>query len=1529
MKSDKIYNQNLCKFITHAFIDLHELGSSDCEKLRNLVAALDKNGEISYPEAHKILYPGSELKKAENNIRAFRKRIKTAAELANVEYEIHVSANRKGGQENRKLWISASSVLISSAIDTIRDNPNYDPEKYVENRAVDIHENESNENGKESYTFFISYAHADENQRYNFTKELETNLKDDRINFAFWKDRDILIGKNFETEIEEALNNCDYGLLLISPDFITSDFIKNVEIPPLLEKGILPVGLKNTPFSDLKNLGIEKFQVFTYGDVKTMFYEDTGEDTRIPFFNKLKENIIKRIREDKEKIAKKIKAERNVIRKLQDCRDFADEEGYCYKHYQYILGEKEHFGLKRLVTKDAKSRNIVLDEIAAWQSDETKPPVFALLGDFGTGKTFTTRMLAHIAKNNPGIKPVFYCDLRWTPKSSESRIPGLNNILQKTLETAEIEDIDVNHIKEKFRAGEIIVIFDGLDEKTVYMTDAEAQHFFNELMTIMPQKQEERKKCRLIFTCRSHYFKTVIAQNNFFSGEQRGELGESSFAGMKILMLDEEQIGQYLKKRFPENSRKQSKIKNILQNNESVSDLAKRPYLLSLICDTLPEIKDDEKLNLAGIYNLFVELWYKRDDTKHQLLTRHKEILLNELAMDMWKEGQRSFTISRLEEWLDDWYLKKDKLHHFYIDKLVSNKDFLSDDIRTASFLVRFGESDFRFAHSSLHEFFVARQMISSLKNNDKNMWQSLKPNREILNFFFALWDTDSEKERMETNLLLWLESPDKDINKILFEIWLTLDLPNNHKINLKNVTIKDSKIEGGEYLKDLSFINLENACLQSGEWENINLSSANLTGFKVFDSMLNSIVLDDTGISTGQFKNAHTRKLVKNGKDIFQEQFESKKIKKILNKCNIGFGHNSLVESVAWSPDGCYILSGSRDNSVRIWDADTGNLIRTFSGNNSGVSSVAWSPDGSKILSGSRDNSVRIWDSDTGNLIRTLSGHNSTVYSVAWSPDGSKILSGSSDKSVRIWDADTGNLIRTLSGHNSTVYSVVWSPDGSKILSGSSDNSVRIWDADTGDLINTLSGHNFSVESVTWSPDGSKILSRSSDKSVRIWDADTGDLIRTLSGHNSSVAWSPDGSKILSGSWDNSVRIWEADTGNLIRTLSGNNSPVSSVAWSPDGSKILSGSWDNSVRIWEADTGNLIRTLSGNNSPVSSVAWSPDGSKILSGSWDNSIRIWDADTGNLIRTLSGHNSSAYSVAWSPDGSKILSGSWDNSVRIWEADTGNLIRTLSGHNSSVYSVAWSPDGSKILSGSWDNSVRIWDADTGNIIHTLSGHNASVESVAWSPDGSNILSGYSDNSVGIWDADTGNLIRTLSGHNSDVYSVSWSPDGSKILSGSWDNSVRIWDAETGNLIRTLSGHNSAVNSVAWSPDGSKILSGSWDNSVRIWDADTGNLIRTLNGHNNTVVSVAWSPDGRKILSGSRDNSVRIWDADTGKMLKHIQITDSESYLLLNPENGDVEYVAGNAWKHLYGEALTEDGEIIYFNPEFVMDINGLD
>ena len=290
-------------------------------------------------------------------------------------------------------------------------------------------------------------------------------------------------------------------------------------------------------------------------------------------------------------------------------------------------------------------------------------------------------------------------------------------------------------------------------------------------------------------------------------------------------------------------------------------------------------------------------------------------------------------------------------------------------------------------------------------------------------------------------------------------------------------------------------------------------------------------------------------------------------------------------------------------------------------------VNSVAFSPDGKQIVSGSNSNNIiRLWDAATGRLIKTFSGDTSYVMSVAFSPDGKQIVSGSVDMTIKLWDVTTGDLIRTLSGHTSTVRSAVFSPDGRQIVSGSDDNTCKLWDANTGNIIRTFTGHTDTVHSVAFSPDGRQIVSGSSDKTIRHWDVGTGNLIRTY-GHTGQVysaKFSPDGSQIVSGSWNSTIRLWDANTGNLIRTFTGHTDMVISVAFSPDGRQIVSGSYDKTIKLWNVGTGNLIRTFTGRaNWLLQSVAFRPDGSQIVSGSWDKPpIRLWDVATGTQIRQM-------------------------------------------------------------------------------------------------------------------------------------------------------------------------------------------------------------------------------------------------------------------------------------------------------------------
>jgi len=290
--------------------------------------------------------------------------------------------------------------------------------------------------------------------------------------------------------------------------------------------------------------------------------------------------------------------------------------------------------------------------------------------------------------------------------------------------------------------------------------------------------------------------------------------------------------------------------------------------------------------------------------------------------------------------------------------------------------------------------------------------------------------------------------------------------------------------------------------------------------------------------------------------------------------------GHKGVIFRIAWSPDGKMIASPSRDMTIRIWDAETGELLEELKSHTDSVFCVSWSPDSSMFASDSHDNTIQIWDTKAWTLLRMLTGHEDPVWSVSWSPDGSMLASGSGDKTVRIWDTKTWNFLRTLTGHESSVWSVSWSPDGSMLASGSSDKTVRIWDTKTWNLLRTLTGHKRDVWSAAWSPDGNMLASGSMDKTVRIWDTKSGQQKNLLEGHTVdvlSVSFSADG-RFLASKGEN-VRLWRCDTWEPVAQLPEPFSGyISGLAFHP-GLPVLAtlGENDKVIRIWDLDVDLLL----------------------------------------------------------------------------------------------------------------------------------------------------------------------------------------------------------------------------------------------------------------------------------------------------------------------------------------------------------------
>ncbi len=618
---------------------------------------------------------------------------------------------------------------------------------------------------------------------------------------------------------------------------------------------------------------------------------------------------------------------------------------------------------------------------------------------------------------------------------------------------------------------------------------------------------------------------------------------------------------------------------------------------------------------------------------------------------------------------------------------------------------------------------------------------------------------------------------------------------------------------------------------------------------------------------------------------------------------------------------------------------------IATLSGHTDRITSMAFSPDGTTLASGSEDHTVKLWDVETRKQIATLSGHTNRVASVAFSSNGRTLASGASD-GIKLWDLATRESMAAL-GYGAT--SVSFSPDGATLASGSWDGTVRLWDVARREQIATLEGHMGSIYSVSFSPDGATLASGSWDGTVRLWDVARREQTAILSEHKaSSLAFSPDWST-LAGPWGNTVTLWDLATGAKIANLERQRGGVTSVSFSPDGTTLASGTGYGAVSLWDVVTLESVGTLSGHRSGVASVSFSPDGATLASGSEDGTVKLWETSEWTRPRPfglvkISGDDQQGPPGAALPhplvvevrdqydnpvpkaqvtftvtSGEGRFSGRFttehvradahgraggtltlapepgdnpvgvsiggrdlvtfnavgvgttvsimDGDYRTWHLPDGAKVRLgKGGIGQSDRAVAFSPDGQCLAVAS---SIGIWlyEVATSRALGLLPTA-SQVNSVAFSPDGT-VLASAQDNTVKLWDVVTSEQIAIFSSHTAGVYSVVFSPDGTTLAAGGYQT-VELWDVVKGRNVFYWEGEAGQVvfpNAVSFSQDGATLASGFQDGTVKLWDVATGTDIGTLSGHTNLVTSVAFSPDGTTLASGGADGAVRLWDVVT--------------------------------------------------------------
>ena len=1178
--------------------------------------------------------------------------------------------------------------------------------------------------------------------------------------------------------------------------------------------------------------------------------------------------------------------------------------------FQFNRGRATTLHKNAVEAASADEGDEVLATLHSWVRQPDAPPIFALLGEYGMGKTVScqrfARELRAARETDPSVPLALYFDLR-DVTGLINGVPTLDQIVEEVMARSWPRE-GATHTAADFHrwiSTGTVVIFDGLDEVLVKLTEGDGQVFTRTLLSIV---QPGAASPKVVVSCRTQYFRTLRDQQNHFTGQERGNARADLFRAMVLLPFSEDQIRRYLAAALPDED--PDRLLAMVRSIHDLGELTERPYTLSLVAQYIPDLEQDR---LAGrpvygvaLYRRTVENWLDRDEGKHQIRRSDKLPLAAHLAAHLWKSRQPALPARDIELWFQTWLDSEPGLRSRYAG---IHPDRLEEDLRTATFLARSdgpNDSTFRFCHTSMQEFFLAVYLRDALKVNEPSGWALPRPSDETLDFLGQLL-AEADDPKLVATLGEWRHQYREQVSENLFAYALRA-FAHDWPIPV----LRGLRLPG---------VDLDDLAVPAWEGRRLDLTGAVFTGATLRRAALDNVVLDRVDFSGAALNQAYFR----NCSATYSLWCGVDAPGAVWRGTQLGGADFSGVNLAGASFQHCQGVPDSVDATHQVPSSapvtKPGSAILRWHGS-SQVHMIAYRPGGRQLAAFGTDGVVRLWDAETGALVSTL-GHVGWAPALAYRPDGSQLATGGRDGVVRVWDAETGALVTTLGGEAGWVRLVAYRPDGGQLAVAGDDGVVRVWDAETGALVATLTGPTGSVWALAYRPDGGQLATGGDDGVVRVWDAETGALVATLTGPTGSVwalAYRPDGGQLATGGQSEDVRVWDTNTEALVTTLTtptGTAGWVQAVAYRPDGAQIAAAGGDGVVRIWDAPTGALVVALAGPDSPwiqvdtpwVQSVAYRPDGSQFVVGGNDGVARVWGAGSGILASSLAGHAGSFQSVAYRPNGSQLVIGGGDGVVQIWDAGSGVLLTSLGGHAGSVWAVAYRPNGSQLATGGADGVVQIWDADSAALVTTLAGRLGWTEVVVYRPDGSQLATS-GRGAVGIWDADTGAFVMSLTGDTGWVRAAAYRPDGSQLATGS-DDGVRIWNADTGALIMTFAGSTGRVCAVAYRPDGRQLATSDHDGVVRVWDADTGTLVTKLAGHTGGINAVVYRPDGTQLATASNDGTVRIWDCQSWENALAIGVLAPDrlgvgGHVAWQPTTNTVLHAEGDAWRALRWE-----------------------
>ncbi|QDU63436.1 WD domain, G-beta repeat [Planctomycetes bacterium Pan216] len=529
----------------------------------------------------------------------------------------------------------------------------------------------------------------------------------------------------------------------------------------------------------------------------------------------------------------------------------------------------------------------------------------------------------------------------------------------------------------------------------------------------------------------------------------------------------------------------------------------------------------------------------------------------------------------------------------------------------------------------------------------------------------------------------------------------------------------------------------------------------------------------------------------------------------------NLMQAHAGDVSCVSITLDGKYILSGSIDGSIVLWNRQLTQVVRFET--ESRIKGVSLSPDRGYIAAGGSDGSLRVWHTDSGEEICNLKAYDDEITGCAWVASN-QVVTVDVKGHLVAWDIENKRTIRKLSAHEGTISQILVAPKSGWYVTASSDSTIRFWSTFHRERF-SLPESRQPITGIDLTPDEKLLAAAYRDGMIRLYDVDRGKLYDEFAAHESRLV----GCALLTGSRDlitvdqeGCLRGWDLGEMGMTRFVNQHGGEVYRVQYTPDNIHLLSVGEDGHLKLW--DRNELVETgyIDSHDQPITSCAVSPDNRLWALGTADGVIKIWDVELESFEVTIRAHEEMVSDLKFLPDGDWLISSSWDMKLKLWNLQTKQKHCVYSGHTKAVAACDISLDARHLVSVAWDGQLRVWDLnerlrETLNERLLLEGHDDRVLCCTISPDGSIVATGSADRTIRLWRTDRVTEPSVLVGHTDQVTCCRFTPDGQLLISADRDGVVYVWEPTMKQAIGSIS-HTSAILTLDVAPDGAQVAVG---------------------------------------------------------------------------------------------------------------------